>query len=410
MLNIISGLIKFAFVAQLRKYNIRLDVKDNTYNRFSHMSLVFGKSTLLIEELYIKCLYFNILHRTWQTRLSLNNVQWCCSNKLKATIDTSDLEIEMKTRNNFSLHITLPSIAKIHIHLLNGELFIRVFLSDKNLCHLLPRVPAFSNFVNSFSNKSITVLFYFNNNVQTSTPQLSYKIINPYNINTQTFDPKSLKNSILSALKCRNHLSHIYHPYENIPPLVVNTIISCEDPTFFFHKGICKYALGQRVESLLTEHTFYGGGSTITQQVMKNAFFSGELSISRKVKEIVTAIIIENFFHLSKQDIIEIYLNMAEFGKNIFGIAAASNHYFNKNPEELNVYEILTLSYILPRPLFFEDALLLQTVQLRQNLQLHFQKFIPILLKRNIISTTQTLSTISGIQFRPPYGFLSLQL
>lgn len=123
------------------------------------------------------------------------------------------------------------------------------------------------------------------------------------------------------------------------------------------HKGVCPYALGLIVQSLMCGRLPHGGGSTITQQLMRNAFFPSELSIHRKIKEIVTSLIAENVYNLSKHDILETYLNMTEMGRGVFGVADASLHYFGKPIFQLTEIEVLTLTYVLPRPIFLKKLL-----------------------------------------------------
>lgn len=94
------------------------------------------------------------------------------------------------------------------------------------------------------------------------------------------------------------------------------------------------------------------GGSTITQQLAKNLFLSGERTLLRKAQEAVITLTLETF--LSKQRILEIYLNQVEWGEGVFGIEAAAQHYFRKSADKLNAWESARLAVMLPRPRFFE--------------------------------------------------------
>lgn len=94
------------------------------------------------------------------------------------------------------------------------------------------------------------------------------------------------------------------------------------------------------------------GGSTITQQLAKNLFFAGERSLLRKGQELVVTLLLEQF--LSKERILEIYLNHVEWGAGVFGAEAAAQHYFRKPASKLNVYEAARLAVMLPRPRYFE--------------------------------------------------------
>ena len=94
------------------------------------------------------------------------------------------------------------------------------------------------------------------------------------------------------------------------------------------------------------------GGSTITQQLAKNLFLSGERSLLRKGQELVLTLCMERL--LSKQRILEIYLNSVEWGEGVFGAEAAAQHYYRKPASKLSPYEAARLAVMLPRPKYFE--------------------------------------------------------
>ena len=94
------------------------------------------------------------------------------------------------------------------------------------------------------------------------------------------------------------------------------------------------------------------GGSTITQQLAKNLFLSGERTLVRKGQELVLTVLLEHC--LSKQRILEIYLNSVEWGEGVFGAEAAAQHYFHKPASQLNSYEAARLAVMLPRPRYYE--------------------------------------------------------
>jgi len=96
------------------------------------------------------------------------------------------------------------------------------------------------------------------------------------------------------------------------------------------------------------------GGSTITQQLAKNLFLSGERTLLRKGQEFVLTFLLETF--LSKQRILEIYLNSVEWGDGVFGAEAAAQHYFRKPASKLSPFEAARLAVMLPRPKFFEKV------------------------------------------------------
>jgi len=94
------------------------------------------------------------------------------------------------------------------------------------------------------------------------------------------------------------------------------------------------------------------GGSTITQQLAKNLFLSGERTLLRKGQELVLTLLLEAL--LGKERILEIYLNSVEWGEGVFGAEAAAQHYYRKPAARLSAYEAARLAVMLPRPKYFE--------------------------------------------------------
>lgn len=135
--------------------------------------------------------------------------------------------------------------------------------------------------------------------------------------------------------------------YDAIPPLVVQALVSSEDKRFYEHNGVDLLGLARSIAGIISGNE-WGGGSTITMQVTKNFFFEGESAYSRKFKEILLAIKMER--ELSKQEILELYLNRTFFGISAYGIQAASRQYYDKSVEQLTLPEIATLIGIMPRP------------------------------------------------------------
>jgi penicillin-binding protein 1A len=135
--------------------------------------------------------------------------------------------------------------------------------------------------------------------------------------------------------------------YDAIPPLIVSALVSSEDKRFYEHNGVDLIGLLRSVAGIVTGND-WGGGSTITMQVTKNFFFEGESPYSRKFKEILLAIKMEN--ELSKQEILELYLNRTFFGISAYGIQAAARQYYDREISDLTLPEIATLIGIMPRP------------------------------------------------------------
>ena len=139
--------------------------------------------------------------------------------------------------------------------------------------------------------------------------------------------------------------------YDEIPPVVVNAVIATEDARFHEHFGIDPIGIVRAMYVGLKQKGFSQGGSTITQQVAKNFFLTPEKSISRKVKEMIIAIRMEQ--ELSKDEIMALYLNMINFGSRAYGIAAASFTFFGKTPDQLTIDEAALLAGLPNAPSAF---------------------------------------------------------
>ncbi len=125
-------------------------------------------------------------------------------------------------------------------------------------------------------------------------------------------------------------------------------IVMSEDSTFFEHGGFNFDAMVDSLAENLRERRNASGASTISQQVVKNVFLESDKSYKRKIKEFLITRSLESKF--SKNEILEVYLNIAEFGPDIYGVAAASEIYFRKRPIDMNAAEGALLAVLLPSP------------------------------------------------------------
>jgi monofunctional biosynthetic peptidoglycan transglycosylase len=125
-------------------------------------------------------------------------------------------------------------------------------------------------------------------------------------------------------------------------------IILTEDSAFYSHNGFDFQELEKSFKTNLEKGKFARGGSTITQQLAKNLFLTKEKTLTRKIKEALITIQLEKT--LTKKEILEKYLNVVQFGKNLYGIKPASQFYFKKSPSELTVLESAFLAFLLPNP------------------------------------------------------------
>ena len=147
----------------------------------------------------------------------------------------------------------------------------------------------------------------------------------------------------------------IYCPLEKISVITLLEVVLGEDPFFYTHKGV---VLGRIVFAMLQnirEKRKAAGGSTITQQLAKNLYLPFTKTYTRKIIELFIAFSLER--HLSKEEILELYLNVIRFGPDMYGIANAAHYYFKKNPSELTFNESTTLRALIGNPIAYNPLL-----------------------------------------------------
>jgi hypothetical protein len=138
-------------------------------------------------------------------------------------------------------------------------------------------------------------------------------------------------------------------PLAAIAEHMVQVVTTTEDGSFFWHKGFSLNQIRDAMVTNLQKGRFVRGASTISQQVVKNLFFvEREKTIARKLQEAVVTWQLEQRF--SKQEILELYFNIIEFGPLIYGLQAAAAHYFNRPPAELTLLQSIWLGSIIPNP------------------------------------------------------------
>jgi monofunctional biosynthetic peptidoglycan transglycosylase len=149
------------------------------------------------------------------------------------------------------------------------------------------------------------------------------------------------------------------HP--QLPVHIQRAVIASEDDIFASHTGIqwealerawSKNARAEAKAQAKNQTPKVVGGSTITQQLAKNLFLSGERTFFRKAQELVLTMALEQC--LSKQRILDIYLNNVEWGEGVFGVESAARHYYGRSVSQLTSAEAARLSVMLPRPKYYE--------------------------------------------------------
>jgi monofunctional biosynthetic peptidoglycan transglycosylase len=155
----------------------------------------------------------------------------------------------------------------------------------------------------------------------------------------------------LSVLREKNPnavLQHKWVPYNRISINLKRAIIASEDANFSEHEGVDWDALQKAYEKNARKGKVVAGGSTITQQLAKNLFLSGERSYFRKAQEFVITYMLE--FWMEKERIFEIYLNVVEWGNGVFGAEAAAQHYYGISAGGLSAGQSARLAVMLPDP------------------------------------------------------------
>ncbi|MDX5420819.1 MAG: transglycosylase domain-containing protein [Hymenobacteraceae bacterium] len=141
-----------------------------------------------------------------------------------------------------------------------------------------------------------------------------------------------------------------YSPIHEISPYLRNAILTAEDAGFYSHAGFHEEAIRQAIITNLEKGEFARGGSTLSMQLVKNVFLTRKKTIARKVEEAIIVWLIENLDLVSKNRMFEVYLNIIEWGPDVYGAKDASRFYFGKQPSELNLAESIFLTSIIPNP------------------------------------------------------------
>jgi len=150
------------------------------------------------------------------------------------------------------------------------------------------------------------------------------------------------------------HIQQVWVPLSGISPYAVKAVIIAEDDKFWSHEGFDFEAIQKAIEKDLQKRRFKAGGSTISQQLVKNLYLTPAKNPVRKLKEAILTWRLE--WNLSKRRIIELYLNVVEWGDGIFGIEAAARHYFGKGAGTLTAREAAALAVVLPGPLRYHPV------------------------------------------------------
>lgn len=167
---------------------------------------------------------------------------------------------------------------------------------------------------------------------------------------------KEIKGCIVTTMYKVNLCpgSKDYTPLKQISPFLQKTIVLTEDSNFFNHHGFEWDTIEKNFREGWETGVYKRGGSTITQQLAKNMFLNKDRTFFRKGVEAIITDRIEKT--LTKKEILERYLNVVEFGKDIYGVKKAASFYFKKTPAELDVVESAFLAMVLPNPIKYSRS------------------------------------------------------
>jgi monofunctional biosynthetic peptidoglycan transglycosylase len=177
----------------------------------------------------------------------------------------------------------------------------------------------------------------------------------------------------VSGKKGRSYkITQIWVPLSTVPSYFIKAALIAEDDKFWSHEGFDFEAIKKAIEKDIKKGKFAFGGSTITQQLARNLYLTPEKALLRKIKEAIITWRIERV--ITKKRILELYLNVVEWGDGIFGIEAASRYYYNKPSSELTPEESARLVAVLPNPKRYSPTGESKYIEMRARLILDIMK------------------------------------
>lgn len=192
----------------------------------------------------------------------------------------------------------------------------------------------------------------------------------------------SIKDKVKSIRNEKNYVS-----YDDISETLLEATVSIEDRRFYDHNGVDYRSMARALVENIFAGEIVGGGSTITQQLAKNVYFTYQPSYIRKVSEIFVAYDLEKV--LSKKEILELYVNVINYGDNYIGIKAAAEGYFHKEPKDLTLDEATLLAGLPQSPANFQLSNHEAEARIRQ------KQVLKAMVRDDHISETQ-METLTG--------------
>lgn len=182
----------------------------------------------------------------------------------------------------------------------------------------------------------------------------------------------ALEPVLLSGMRGGSKQVREWIPLDRMPPALIQSVLAVEDRRFFSHYGIDPVAIGRALWVNVTQGAVVQGGSTLTQQLAKNLFYSPQRTITRKLRESLAAVVLE--FKYRKEEILESYLNEIYLGQagtvSIYGVGEAAHRYFGKNLDELSIDEIALIVGLIKGPNTYSPVKNVEHATARRNVVL----------------------------------------
>ncbi|NJL16041.1 MAG: transglycosylase domain-containing protein [Nitrospira sp.] len=182
----------------------------------------------------------------------------------------------------------------------------------------------------------------------------------------------ALEPVVISGVRAGTKQLREWIPLDQVPPILIQTLLAIEDRRFFSHFGVDPIAIGRALWTNIARGAVVQGGSTLTQQLAKNLFYSPKRTIWRKFKELVASLALE--FKYRKQDILESYVNEIYLGQagpvSIYGVGEAAHRYFGKPLDRLSVEEIALIVGLIKGPNIYSPVKNLELATKRRDVVL----------------------------------------
>ncbi|WOO37903.1 biosynthetic peptidoglycan transglycosylase [Anaerocolumna sp. AGMB13020] len=173
--------------------------------------------------------------------------------------------------------------------------------------------------------------------------KISPTVVTGYEMYKTAIKTMSISDKVEEIRQDENYIT-----FDEIPEEYINQVLKSEDKRFYYHLGFDPISTTRAMANNIMAGRFVQGGSTITQQLAKNMYFSFEKNYERKVAELFVAFKLEK--ELTKDEILELYCNIAYYGEGCYGLKQAAEHYYGVDPLELSEVQIVALVWTLKSP------------------------------------------------------------